>query len=65
MPVVLQVLTGGFFVAQLPNWIGWLKYLSYIYYALGEPTHHQTWVTLQACLLSGAQRGWGGRVVWG
>lgn len=26
---------GGFFVVNLPAWISWLKYLSYIYYALG------------------------------
>eukprot|EP00887_Chlorella_sp_A99_P001388 scaffold8.g1388.t1 len=28
------VLTGGFFVVNLPAWIAWLKWLSYIYYAL-------------------------------
>lgn len=29
------VLTGGFFVSNIPDWIGWLKYLSYIYYSFG------------------------------
>ena len=29
------VLTGGFFVSDIPPWIGWIKWLSYIYYALG------------------------------
>ena len=28
--MVLQV--AGFFVQDIPNWIGWLKYLSFIYY---------------------------------
>lgn len=29
------VLTGGFFVLDIPPWIGWLKWLSFIYYSLG------------------------------
>ena len=29
------ILTGGFFVIDLPDWIGWLKWLSFVYYALG------------------------------
>ena len=29
------VLTGGFFVVNLPSWIGWIKWLSFIYYTLG------------------------------
>ena len=27
-------MTGGFFVTNLPAWIFWIKYLSYILYAL-------------------------------
>lgn len=30
-----MVLTGGFFVVDLPDWIGWLRYLSFVYYTLG------------------------------
>ncbi|KAL6781161.1 hypothetical protein ACKKBG_A10055 [Auxenochlorella protothecoides x Auxenochlorella symbiontica] len=33
--MLAMVLTGGFFVVGLADWIGWLKYLSFIYYALG------------------------------
>jgi ATP-binding cassette, subfamily G (WHITE), member 2 len=29
------ILTGGFFVVDIPSWIGWLKWFSYVYYALG------------------------------
>jgi len=29
------ILTGGFFVVDLPAWISWLKWLSFVYYALG------------------------------
>lgn len=29
------ILTGGFFVVNIPGWISWLKYLSFVYYALG------------------------------
>lgn len=34
-PTTLPNAAGGFFVVNLPAWISWLKYLSYIYYALG------------------------------
>lgn len=34
--ILCMVLTGGFFVVGLPSWIAWAKYVSYIYYALGE-----------------------------
>lgn len=29
------VLTGGYFVLNIPVWIDWVKYLSFIYYSLG------------------------------
>ena len=29
------ILTGGFFVLNIPSWIAWFKYLSFVYYALG------------------------------
>ena len=28
----LQVLVAGFFVTNIPDWIGWLRYVSFIYY---------------------------------
>ena len=28
----LQVLVAGFFVTNIPGWIGWLRYVSFIYY---------------------------------
>jgi len=29
---VVQVLVAGFFVTNIPAWIGWLRYVSFIYY---------------------------------
>ena len=29
------ILTGGFFVVDIPSWIAWLRWLSYIFYSLG------------------------------
>jgi hypothetical protein len=29
------VLTAGFFATALPSWIAWMRYASYLYYALG------------------------------
>ena len=33
--LLIIVLTGGFFVTDIADWIGWMRYLSYVYYALG------------------------------
>lgn len=33
--MMAMVLTGGFFITELPSWLEWVKYLSFIYYSLG------------------------------
>ncbi len=30
------VLVGGFYVKEVPGWIGWIKYLSFIYWVSGQ-----------------------------
>ncbi|KAL4424963.1 hypothetical protein ABPG77_002848 [Micractinium sp. CCAP 211/92] len=32
--LMIMMLTGGFFVTNIPVWIGWLKYTSFIFYTL-------------------------------
>ncbi len=46
MPRCPQVLTGGFFALQLPAWISWLKWISYIFFSLqvGHETGVGVWV---------------------
>lgn len=41
--VIVSLLFGGFFIdgARIPDWLGWLRWLSFVHYAYGAVTHNE------------------------